>query len=591
MEKAGSSSTQPSLDPQMVLSRLRTIEGLLGIETFAEAVLDDDVALRPPDVESPFHGVFTAAAHLKMTTRPPQNSKIWSRAVIKQLWLSFHKNMPGLHFLSKKKTSSTPTPLLLAAILYVSALHHPSPEFAVLAPGYFVATCSAISELAVPLQATSRAGQNATGHESAKLSEEQGAFQNVLGLILAGLISEAFIETAGLWISMGYRLTLDHCPVHIDERSHEWRGLFSGLQIIDLEHASLHMSCPIVPKEAPLPSLRQLQSSAKDPFYSLTQMMHIGLSHFTGRGLPTIWAFISSNQVEGSPKPAYTFTDADSKVIRDWARQLDDWLVQWNKSNDPEHDSLMVFRQYSLHRLFVLSIYHPARGFDLFANNVASIERHELLISARATLKLQNEDKGIWSNWDLVMITWAALLVLQGVEGGVGEPDDFILIQSHLNMLQLTHQPAPSLRHTLATRLESSLQNMHTPRPAPDPPLDPLNPQDMFDSSWAIFDQNSIALARSSGFGTSTVGGVSEGGNGNGMVIFTAGNGGVGRGAGGPVGDYDGGAAGAEEMDANADGQWLSNEHYSDAWQSTLFRLFGNTEIPMDGEGYVPTET
>lgn len=87
------------------------------------------------------------------------------------------------------------------------------------------------------------------------------------------------------------------------------------------------------------------------------------------------------------------------------------------------------------------------------------------------------------------------------------------------------------------------------------------------------------------------MGGVSEGGNGNGMVIFTAGNGGVGRGAGGPVGDYDGGAAGAEEMDANADGQWLSNEHYSDAWQSTLFRLFGNTEIPMDGEGYVPTET
>jgi hypothetical protein len=73
------------------------------------------------------------------------------------------------------------------------------------------------------------------------------------------------------------------------------------------------------------------------------------------------------------------------------------------ESNDPEHDSLMVFRQYSLHRLFVLSIYHPARGFDLFANNVASIERHELLISARATLKLQNEDKGIWSNWDLVV--------------------------------------------------------------------------------------------------------------------------------------------------------------------------------------------
>jgi hypothetical protein len=118
---------------------------------------------------------------------------------------------------------------------------------------------------------------------------------------------------------------------------------------------------------------------------------------------------------------------------------LDDWLVQYYSTlpstacsmrltpnpepNHSEHDSLMIIRQYNLHRLFVLSIYHPARGFDLFANNVASVERHELLVSARATLRLHNDDKSIWSNWDLVMITWGALLVLQGVEGGVGEAD------------------------------------------------------------------------------------------------------------------------------------------------------------------------
>jgi len=101
------------------------------------------------------------------------------------------------------------------------------------------------------------------------------------------------------------------------------------MKIIDLEHASLHMSCPILPKEAPLPSLRQLQTSARDPFYSLTQMMHTGLSHFTGRGLPTIWSFISSSQVEPTAHVPL-FSETDSKVIRDWARQLDDWLVQWN---------------------------------------------------------------------------------------------------------------------------------------------------------------------------------------------------------------------------------------------------------------------
>ena len=143
----------------------------------------------------------------------------------------FHKNMPGLHFLSKKKTSSTPTPLLLAAILYVSALHHTSPDFAVLAPDYFIVTCNAIAELAIPMQARSRADKSSVIKGLTQLSDEQKAFQNVLGLILAGLISEAIIETTGIWISMGYRLTLDHCPIQVDERSCEWRGLFSGLQV------------------------------------------------------------------------------------------------------------------------------------------------------------------------------------------------------------------------------------------------------------------------------------------------------------------------------------------------------------------------
>lgn len=59
-------------------------------------------------------------------------------------------------------------------------------------------------------------------------------------------------------------------------------------------------------------------------------MMHTGLSHFTGRGLPTIWSFISSSQVENSTHVPPLFSEPDSKVIRDWARQLDDWLVQWN---------------------------------------------------------------------------------------------------------------------------------------------------------------------------------------------------------------------------------------------------------------------
>ena len=148
---------------------------------------------------------------------------------------------------------------------------------------------------------------------------------------------------------------------------------------------------------------------------------------------------------------------------------------------------------------------------------------------------------------------------------------------------------------------------MHTPRPAPDP----LSAVDMYDSSWAIFDQNSIALALGNGFGNGShaaAGGMvssGEGGSGNGMVIFTAGNGNagsvvggaeVGNSAGGSGVEVSGGAASVEEEytggeSLDGDGQWFGNEHYADAWQNTLFRLFGNVEMPMTGNEFVPTGT
>lgn len=238
--------------------------------------------------------------------------------------LRFHDNVPGLHFLSKKQTFSSPTPLLLTSVLYVSALHHPVSDVASLAPDYFVLTCSAIADLSVPSPRQAEPVIDDT------LADEQRAFQDVLGLILAGLVSEAYMKETGIWISIGYRILLDHCPINIDERSREWCGLFRGLQIIDLEHASLYMSCPILPRKAPLASLLQLQTSGGDPYDHLTQMMHIGLSHFTGRGIPTIWSFLFSNESERSTQAATPFTENDLGVIKHWARQLDDWLVRYS---------------------------------------------------------------------------------------------------------------------------------------------------------------------------------------------------------------------------------------------------------------------
>ena len=144
----------------------------------------------------------------------------------------FYSNMEGLHFQSEREAAENPTPLLLASILYVSALHHNSEQLAALAPLYFRATCSAIAELSIPSCLKSSELRAAVNKGKPPLPAEQVAFQDVLGLILAGLVSEAFIDLTGIWISIGYRLTLDHCPVWIDERSSKWRQLFSGLQVI-----------------------------------------------------------------------------------------------------------------------------------------------------------------------------------------------------------------------------------------------------------------------------------------------------------------------------------------------------------------------
>ncbi|KAL5338975.1 hypothetical protein BJX70DRAFT_180869 [Aspergillus crustosus] len=335
------------------------------------------------------------------------------------------------------------------------------------------------------------------GSEMGKTPEdtEEWAFQTVLGIVLAGLLTEATVRETGIWISIAYRLILEHCPAqsHIDETSHEWRKLFSGMHRIDLEHASLHLSCPVIPVEAPLSAL---QTSHRDQLYQLSRMMHTGLTHFAGRGLPTIWSCFTNEAPAAVSLPS-NFTAVDTAVIRDWARQLDEWLVEFSQhSEGSEQDVKLVLRQYVLHRLVVLSIYHPVRGCDLRATALTPKEQHELLLSARATSKLHSHDDSIWSNWDQVIITWAALIVIQGIEGGAGELDDLANIRIHLDMLQQMTGPKFSLRDILIARLEASLAGIQVPE---------LNTADQqqavyenlammapTDQSWQIFDQSSL---------------------------------------------------------------------------------------------------
>jgi hypothetical protein len=401
-----------------VLERLRVIEELLGINP--QELIQEDASSDRRDVEqatspefSGFDALWDALSALQESCATMSVPSImWHRNTVGQLWSSFHDRMPGLHFMPRKQTFSSPQPLLLAAILYCSSTRGPQ-ETAELSPYYFQVLTNAISQLLLPESAFGRP-------LNIGCAIEEWAFQTVLGIILAGLLNEASIRETGLWIAVAYRLILEYCPPHVDETSREWRKLFSGVQIVDLEHASLHLSCPVIPIESPLPGL---QTPHRDQLYRLSRMMHTGLTHFTGRGLPTIWSCFQNDQPLISNLAA-SFTAIDAAVIRDWARQLDEWLEEFSRAVDgSQRNRDLVFRQYVLHRMVVLSIYHTARGCDLWSNNITPHEQHELLLSARATIRLHLHDETIWSNWDLVMITWAALILLQGFEGNAGEPD------------------------------------------------------------------------------------------------------------------------------------------------------------------------
>ncbi|KAG5788685.1 hypothetical protein H9Q69_012241 [Fusarium xylarioides] len=465
-----------------VLSRLKVVEERLSIVSdgdmdFGAVGMFSGVSDQSPE-PTPDGPLWNAIVLLQRCS-PAVPSSIWQRDTIESLWSSFHDRMPGLHFMPDKQTFSTPQPILLASILYCSSSRGP-PDVLEIAPQFFTVLCNAIAQLSIP------SSEIGTPREST-VSQEEWVFQTALGIVLAGLLTEGNIKETGNWIAVGYRLMLDYCPAHVDDTSREWRKLFSGIQIVDLEHSSIYLSCPVIPIVAPLPILRM---SPLDQLYKLSRMMHTGLSHFTGRRLPTIWSCFqeSSLSYHGS---ATSFTAIDGILIKDWAKQLDEWLQEFKgKMTEPDdQSSKLVLRQYVLHRLLVLSIYHPARSGNLWAHSITSNEQEELLLSARATLKLHQHDDSIWANWDLIMITWAALIVLQGLQGGVGEIDDMRNIRLHLDILKQKNEPKPSLCDKLIARLEDSLQDISPPDFTYVQPGHPTVMDPTFDYSWQLFDQ------------------------------------------------------------------------------------------------------
>jgi hypothetical protein len=127
--------------------------------------------------------------------------------------------MPALHFSTQRIFNDRPTPLLLASVLYAASTQHALPEYAQLSPVYRNASARAIAELAIPAE------------EPRMVYSDVQALHNALGIIITGLLSEAWLDTTGLWISMAYQLVVTGATGCDGPRAGEWRGLYEGLRV------------------------------------------------------------------------------------------------------------------------------------------------------------------------------------------------------------------------------------------------------------------------------------------------------------------------------------------------------------------------
>lgn len=183
------------------------------------------------------------------------------------------------------------------------------------------------------------------------------------------------------------------------------------------------------------------------------------MPRFVGRGLPTVWETVCLNN---NPRERHITAEPDDMAaIRSWAIEIDTWYSRCaaDTTNSTLYVRSIILLNYHLHKLFVFSIFFPLLGVAATGDS----EREPLLESSRVVLKIEASGFEVWSSWDLVIITNASLILLQAWASGAADQTDLNLIQNHLNLLTCTQQAAPSLRHMLASRLETALQEVRTP--------------------------------------------------------------------------------------------------------------------------------
>jgi uncharacterized iron-regulated membrane protein len=101
-------------------------------------------------------------------------------------------------------------------------MQHPLAEYACLSAFYRHAAVHAIAQLVKPQPPPAQYDDMADLH-------------NVLGIIITGLMSEAWISETGAWIAIAYHLILNayatSSRIEAKVKPEEWRGVYEGLRV------------------------------------------------------------------------------------------------------------------------------------------------------------------------------------------------------------------------------------------------------------------------------------------------------------------------------------------------------------------------
>jgi hypothetical protein len=121
------------------------------------------------------------------------------------------------------------------------------------------------------------------------------------------------------------------------------------------------MACPVLPLTPPISTLEQLSHTATSPkqaWKHLTTVMHVGLSHFSGRRFPTIMdTVLGKGRGDGGSGGKGRMgigsgpTAEDARLIKGWANELDGWLLRYHKPSSERTSTIPLTKADPVHDL------------------------------------------------------------------------------------------------------------------------------------------------------------------------------------------------------------------------------------------------